>query len=911
LVQPETDSTLTSTLRRALRLRWVWFALALLVAIRASLPIVLESTIPWLAERKIGVAVAIDNIDLGVFSGEFIVEGLSVANPAGSETAEAANPSHLSQPTPVSSGVSEPIRGDQTPEESNPDLLSLVRLQVEIEWLALLGSHLSLPVVRFDGLTLHVHQNRDGSFALPTLPQSEGAEDLGEAAPTGPSEDIEPRSPSPSVDDSSSASEPQEVAEETGGWQFSLGRFELNEPDLVVYSERAGKEVVRLRLARFAVDALTSGAAGFGFGDIALDSPELFVERDWLFDPGLGGGDAVTGGDSRSASIQVARLAMNSGKFRVRSPDGPIDTAIRVEVLEFDTAPGHTFPIEVSFDLGEGSAILNGRLGITPPSFEGKLTWRNLRVPPYLLLTTPAIVPWLASCDASGQLVVSFRSQEPAQLTLRGESEFADLVFRHPETGELALEAQRMSMQVREAIYPLDPTQPRRVEIKSFEISAPKAVFTNPPDALYDLLAIYTEPPPLEETAADEPAPNEVAATPQNSSEVIALDAEPAAAMIIAIDELKVANGELVFVDRTVKPRHETRIRDFRLDAKGVTSAPGGAEQFELAGLIQQQGTFKVEGKLPGGKGSLRINVRRLDLVGYNGFARKAGMNLHAGDASFESVIQALDGRYKAKNDIVLHDLRVDTTEPGAFSSAFGVSLDFALALLRGPGGDIKLALPVSFDKSGAGVGMASLLGSALKDAFTGALTSPIKLLGRLLPTGAESDSLEGIAFEPGESELGTTAERRIAPFITLLNERPALGLTLHGQTAEVDEPGLAYAILRDRAVSGDGLPELEGAGFFARRRLASALRERAEGGAGVLDSADEALLSRYVETQTVSAERYEALAQTRAQSVLDALITAGAPATALTIGAPKRTEAPGVVFSFGLRARGGDSPLE
>jgi hypothetical protein len=910
LAQPESAFSFTSTLRRVLSLRWIWLALALLVAIRASLPIVLESAIPWIAERKTGAAVAIDNIDLGVFSGEFVVEGLSVANPAGSKAASATMPSHVSQPTPISSDVYEPIQGDKAPEESNPALLSLARLQVEIEWLALLGSHLSLPTVRFDGLTLRVHQYRDGSFALPTPPQTEGAEDLDETTTPDPSGRIQPPSPSSSVDGSTKVPELQEVVEETGGWQFSIGRFELNEPDLAVHSERAGEEVVRFRLTRFAVDALTSGAMGFGFGDIALDSPELFVERDWLFDPGLGGGGAAPSGASRPSSIHVARLAMNSGNFRIRSPDGPIESAIRIEILEFDTSAGHTFPIEVALDLGEGSASLNGQLGITPPSFEGKLAWRNLRVPPYLLLTTPAIVPWLASCDASGKLDVNFRSQEPAQLSLRGESEFADLVFRHPETGELALEAQRMSMQVREAIYPLDATQPRRVEINSFEIFAPKAVFTNPPDALDDLLAIYTEPPPLKEAAADESAPNEVAASPQNSSESTALDAESAPAIIIAIDELKVANGELVFVDRTVTPRHETRIRDFRLDAAGVTSAPGGAEQFELAGLIQEKGTFKVEGKLPSGKGSLRIKVRRLDLVGYNGFARKAGLNLHAGDASLESVIHVADGRYKANNDFVLHDLRVDATEPGAFSSAFGVSLDFALALLRGPGGDIKLALPVSFDKSGAGVGMATLVRSALKDAFTGVLTSPIKLLGGLLPTGAKPDSLEGIAFESGESELGATAEKRIATFITLLNERPALGLTLHGQTAVVDEPGLAYAILRDRALAGDGLPKLEGAGFFARRRLASALLERADGGAGVLDSADETLLSRYVEMQTVPAERHEALAQARAQSVFDALIGAGAPANALTIGAAERTEAPGVVFNFGLRARGDDSAL-
>jgi hypothetical protein len=180
-----------------------------------------------------------------------------------------------------------------------------------------------------------------------------------------------------------------------------------------------------------------------------------------------------------------------------------------------------------------------------------------------------------------------------------------------------------------------------------------------------------------------------------------------------------------------------------------------------------------------------------------------------------------------------------------------------------------------------------------------------------LLPSGAKPDSLERVAFEPGESELGAKAEKSIATVVALLEERPALGLTLHGQTAAVDEPGLAYAILRDRAVDGDGLPELEGAGFFARRRLASALRERADGGAGALEPADETLLARYVETQSVPAERHEALAQARSQAVLDALVAAGAPANALEIGAAERAEAPGVIFEFGLLARAEDRARE
>jgi hypothetical protein len=883
LTEPDSEFTSTNPLARVPR--WLWLSLAVLIAIRMGLPIALEKAIPWFAKRETGVDVEIANVDIGMFGGTLVFEGLRVANSTHSEG-------------------------------SDPGLLSLARLQLEIDWLALLGAHLSLPLVQLDGLTLRLHQNRDGSFALPT-PAPAKIEGRPEITPSlDPSEHVQaseiPAAQGASKQEASEAVETGEVKDEADGWRFSVEHFELNQPDLALHSERAGGEVASFTATRFAVNELTSGPAGFGLGDISLEEPEVFVERDWLFDPGVGGdGEATLEDETRAPSLRVDRLAMGSGRFLIRSPDGPIESAVRIEILRFDTAPGRTFPIEVALDVGDGSISLKGQLGIVPPSYEGELAWRGLRVPPYLLLTTPAVVPWLASCNAEGRLDVSFRSQEPAGLVLRGETHFSDLVFRHPETGELALEAQQMSIQVREASYPLEAGQPRRVDVALLEISKPKVVFTNPPDALDDLLAIYTEPPLPEQATADEPAPGDPETATGIASEPATPEPTAGPAMTIDVEKLKLSDGELVFVDRTVTPRHETRIRNFRLDAAGVTSSPGGAEQVEMTGLIHEKGSLEVKGKLPGGKGSLRFEVRRLDLASYNGFARGAGLNLDSGDASLESAIRILDGRYESDNDLVLHDLRVDATEPGAFSSTFGVSIDFALALLRGPSGDIELAMPVSFDKTGVGVGMGSLIRSALKEAFTGALTSPFKLVGGLLPTGSKSASGDAIAFEPGAIELAATAEKRIVPLIDLLEDRPGLGLTVRGQTAPADEPSLAYAVLRDLAVEGEGLPEREGVGFFARRRLSSALRERASGGAGALEPADEALLSRYVETQDVPIERYEALANARAQSVVDALISAGARADSLTVGAPARAHTPAVVIDLGLRARDGPGNSE
>jgi len=695
-------------------------------------------------------------------------------------------------------------------------------------------------------------------------------------------------------------------------WPLRVAHFELDEPDLALYSERTGGEVAHLTLTRFAVEALRSDAAGFGLDEIELENPDVFVDRDWLFDPGFARGDEeMPKAESRTPALRIARLAIDSGHFRIRSPQGPIESAIRIEILQFDTAPGHTFPISIALEIGEGGASLDGRLGIFPPTFDGELAWRRLRVPPYMALAAPAIVPWLASCDAEGRVELSFHSEESARLAFRGESRLSDLAFRQPETGELALEAKQIAIQIRDAVLPLTAGQPQHLDLESVSIAKPKVVFTNPPDALHELLASFSKAPATDEPTAQERAASKAAPPTATANESPAVEPQSSSAVDIQIDTLKISDGELVFVDRSVTPRHETRVHNFRLNAADLKSPPAGAARLDMAGVIQRKGSFEIQGKLPGGNGSLRVKVRRLDLAGYEGFARKAGLHVDSGDASLDSKIEIRDGNVAANNDLLLHDLRLDSTNPGAFTATFGISLDVALALLRGPRGDIELALPITIGKGGAGVGIASVIRSALQEALKGALTAPLKIVGGLLPRGSQPASLEPIEFEPGAVELSASARKRIAPLVDLLKDRPELGFTLSGQSAPVDERGLALAVLQDRAVAGEGLPALQGAGFFARRRLASALRERAEGGEGRLDADDEALLARYADVQQVPTQRYDALATARAQTVASALSAAGAPQGALTIGPPETADTPGVVVELALRAPDQPTPSE
>ncbi|NNL66454.1 MAG: hypothetical protein HKP30_09445, partial [Myxococcales bacterium] len=101
-------------------------------------------------------------------------------------------------------------------------------------------------------------------------------------------------------------------------------------------------------------------------------------------------------------------------------------------------------------------------------------------------------------------------------------------------------------------------------------------------------------------------------------------------------------------------------------------------------------------------------------------------------------------------------------------------------------------------------------------------------------------------------------------------------------------------------------LPDLEDAGFFARRRVAGELERRARGEAEALDEDDQQLLDRYVEATFVPPERFDALARERAEAARNYLVeTQGLPAERVQAQTEVSRGKPGVVLAFGA-AEGG-----
>src|SRR6185369_11748347 len=70
-----------------------------------------------------------------------------------------------------------------------------------------------------------------------------------------------------------------------------------------------------------------------------------------------------------------------------------------------------------------------------------------------------------------------------------------------------------------------------------------------------------------------------------------------------------------------------------------------------------------------------------------------------------------------------------------------GIPLTVAVALLRDWKGNIDLTIPVKIDEKGTQIGLGTIVTGALVSALVGTLTSPLKVVGFVLPRGGSGES--------------------------------------------------------------------------------------------------------------------------------------------------------------------------
>ena len=383
-------------------------------------------------------------------------------------------------------------------------------------------------------------------------------------------------------------------------------------------------------------------------------------------------------------------------------------------------------------------------------------------------------------------------------------------------------------------------------------------------------------------------------------------------AVIVTSGPIALVNGRVAYNDRFVRPNYSANLSELtgRLAAfSSQPPSPGEAPalaDLSLTGRVEGTASLEITGKVnPLAKPlalDLQATVRDLELPPLSPYAIKySGYGIERGKMSVDlAYVVQPDGRLTASNKIVLHQLAFGDKVPGATAS---LPVKLAVALLSDRHGVIDLDLPVSGSINDPQFSLGGLIWKVVVNLVVKAVTSPFSLLSSAIGSGG-GDAFSTVEFAPGTATLAAAAKANLDKVAQALVERPALTLTVSGESRLATERDawkrdrlrlLVRAEKRRQSIAGGADPTADV--VVADAEYPALLKEvykRADivkpknivGFAKDLPTGEmEALL---IASVVVGDDAMQQLATRRAVAVRDYLATRELPTSRLFLGAPK-----------------------
>ncbi|MEN9475497.1 MAG: hypothetical protein RIS48_2219, partial [Pseudomonadota bacterium] len=691
-------------------------------------------------------------------------------------------------------------------------------------------------------------------------------------------------------------------------------------------------------------------------GQLRLEQPELQLQRDprqrWMFERWL----AALKRDADSAAakadpvaswqLQLDQFELVDGRLGLvnRSPVRPV--RLRVEALQLSAGPwsnalpaAQALPLELSLQLeqsgpvgpvgpggrGEqgrqggagrsglagsaGALRYQGRIELPQPASDGhpartfasqgQLELDQLplhRLEPYF---AAALNLELLRAELGLRASVEL-SLPPAglQLALRGDAEVERLRTSTLEPAERLLDWQ--SLGLRGLQLDLKAGALSRLKVAETVLSDYYARIVIDPQGRINLQQLLRQP-------ATKPATPPAAPAAQQAR--------------LEFGPISFVNGQVDFADHFIRPNYSARLSELSGSLGGFSNQPprsGQPEQpgrapelaaLSLRGKVEGQASLAVEGQLNPLAQPLALDIRAqvddLDLPPLSPYSIKyAGHGIERGKLGMTVRYQiAPDGQLQASNQILLKQLNFGERVEG--SEAPNLPIRLAVALLADRNGVIDLNLPISGSINDPQFRVGPIVWRMVLNLIGKAVTAPFALIAQAL--GGSAEDLRQIDFAPGGSELDATARSRLEQVAQAMAQRPALRLTLAGQS-DLERERRAYqqAQLQQRLLQekqrqlerrGQGSEAVAPPTAAESAELLAAVYRRADipkprnlvGLAKTLPAAEmEALLLASI---PVDADRMRELALARAGAVRDALVRLGVDHERLYLLAPTGPE--------------------
>ncbi len=261
-------------------------------------------------------------------------------------------------------------------------------------------------------------------------------------------------------------------------------------------------------------------------------------------------------------------------------------------------------------------------------------------------------------------------------------------------------------------------------------------------------------------------------------------------AAIITFGPIAVVNGRIAYNDRFVKPNYNANLSELTGRLGAFSSQPPGAGEppqladLSLRGRVEGTASLEITGKVnPLAKPlalDITAQVRDLELPPLSPYAIKySGYGIERGKMSVDLAYVVLpSGRLTASNRIVLNQLAFGDKVEGATAS---LPVKLAVALLADRHGVIDLDLPVSGSINDPQFSLGGVIWKVITNLLAKAVTAPFALLASAF--GGGDSELSTIEFAPGTATLAPAARASLDKIAGALLERPALTLTVSGES--------------------------------------------------------------------------------------------------------------------------------
>ena len=495
--------------------------------------------------------------------------------------------------------------------------------------------------------------------------------------------------------------------------------------------------------------------------------------------------------------VQLARLSLNGLEVDIvdQSPPRPVRVHVAkgfVTLKDLSLDLNKAVPLEAGFALKQGGR-LDASGTVIPGQASGKLDLRlaGLSLKPFAPYVNQFARLNLHSGTASTRGKLRFeQTKSGVKLDFNGGFAVDDLAITEEDTEEAFLGWKKLSSN--SLSLRLGPDRLRMNELVALNPFGKVIIFEDKSVNLQRVLRTQPSGAPAAKDAAKPPVK----------------PADQPVAFPLAIERLRIVDGNAEFADLSLTPQFGTRMHGLGGVVTGLSTDPATTAQVELDGKVDEFGSARVRGAIQPFRATeftdLKLTFRNLEMTSMTPYSGKfAGRKIDSGKLSVDLEYKIKNRQLAGDNKFIVNKLklgeRVDSPD------AMKLPLDLAIALLEDSNGIIDLDLPVSGSLDDPQFSYGKIIWKAIVNVLTKLVTAPFRALGKLL--GVSSEKLESVDFDPGSSALLPPEQEKLKTLADALAKRPALDLTLEpGYAPEADRRALQERAMRREAASVAGI---------------------------------------------------------------------------------------------------------